>query len=177
MNDKCLTVLHEMLHDRGFMHTSKVNAYIEISENNSGEHILIYFLTDSKISVKKMKDVKKEIDKNIFNTLILIYKESVTSFAKQYLVSDFNNLHIQLFSEKELMINITKHELNPKFRKLSNEEKCIILAKYNCKLQQFPYLLSSDPISKYYAYLPGDLIEIQRTSPTAGIHTLYRLVV
>lgn len=177
MNPKCLTVLNDMLLDRGFTDNKKLNDYMQISGNDSGQYVLIYFLTDSKISVKKMKDVKKEIDKNIFNTLILIYKESVTSFAKQYLISDFNNLHIQLFSEKELMINITKHELNPKFKKISDDEKSKIVSKFNCKLNQFPYLLSTDPISKYYAYLPGDLIQICRTSPTAGISIVYRLVV
>lgn len=177
MNPRCLNVLNEMLIDRGFTSNKKINDYIQISENNSGQYILIYFLTDSKISVKKMKDVKKEIEKNMFNTLILIYKESVTSFAKQYLISDFNDLHIQLFSEKELMINITKHELNPKFRKLCSDQKYNVLHKLNCKLNQLPYLLSTDPISKYYAYLPGDLIEISRASPTAGISIVYRLVV
>ena len=66
---------------------------------------------------------------------------------------------------------IPKHEL------LTKEEASQVLARYNSKPSQFPYILSTDAIVKEIGARPGDLVRITRQSETAGTGTYYRYVV
>ncbi|MCD6559541.1 DNA-directed RNA polymerase subunit H [Palaeococcus sp. (in: euryarchaeotes)] len=73
--------------------------------------------------------------------------------------------------------NIFDHELVPEHRILSDEEKAELLKKYNIKLSQLPQIKASDPAVEELGAKPGDIIEIKRKSPTAGIYYYYRIVV
>ncbi|MEM3382964.1 MAG: DNA-directed RNA polymerase subunit H [Nitrososphaerales archaeon] len=80
-------------------------------------------------------------------------------------------------SEEELHIDITKHIFVPKHVILTPEEAKEVLKKYNAKPEQFPYILSTDPVIKEIGAKPGDLIKIIRRSETAGEAIYYRYVV
>ena len=166
-----------MLGDRGYTSIEKEEPETIIAANPQNERLLLFFVIDPKVSVKIMKNIKDiiENDEN-FTSLILIYKNSITSFAKNFIMSDID-LHVQSFSEKELCFNITKHKLVPKHRKLSSSEKNEIRKQYRTPFRNYPLLMHIDPVSRYYGFLPGDLIEITRNSPTAGIYVSYRYVV
>ena len=58
-----------------------------------------------------------------------------------------------------MCVNITHHALVPKHEKinLSDINFCV---KNN---EEWPKLYTTDPISQYYDYKPGDLIRITRT--------------
>jgi DNA-directed RNA polymerase subunit H len=73
--------------------------------------------------------------------------------------------------------NVFMHELVPEHRILSGEEKEELLKKYRIKLSQLPQILASDPAALELEAKPGDVIEIKRKSPTAGVYYYYRLVV
>ena len=97
---------------------------------------------------------------------IIVYKNSVTSSAKKIIenltdisLSTENSLKIELFSEEELTINITKHVLQPTFERLSDDKSKKFKKKYGIK---FAILLKTDPISKFYGYEIGDVIKITR---------------
>jgi len=180
MNKACLQTITEMLQDRG--HTQietdedEMNAYNPLT----GKRILVYYISDPKVSVKNIKSIKSNLDRidvDTLSCLIVVYKYSITTFAKQFISSDVNNLFVQVFSEKELMFNITKHEYVPKHIVLTTEEKCSILKKYNTKSRHFPQILQSDPICRYYGMIPGDMVRIERPSETCGMYTVYRIVV
>lgn len=66
---------------------------------------------------------------------------------------------------------IPKHEL------LSHEEASQVLARFNGSPSQFPYILSTDAITKEVGAKPGDMIRITRRSETAGSSMYYRYVV
>jgi len=72
---------------------------------------------------------------------------------------------------------ISTHFLIPKHELLTREEAQQVLAKYNSKPSQFPYLLSIDPLAKEIGAKPGDFVRITRGSETAGSSTYYRYVV
>ncbi|WP_456366004.1 DNA-directed RNA polymerase subunit H [Thermococcus sp.] len=73
--------------------------------------------------------------------------------------------------------NVFMHELVPEHRVLSEEEKEELLNKYRIRISQLPQILVSDPAVVELGAKPGDVIEIKRKSPTAGIYYYYRLVV
>jgi DNA-directed RNA polymerase subunit H (RpoH/RPB5) len=112
---------------------------------------------------------------NILNSLeikngIAIYVDGITPKAKQDIkvLQDF--ISVELFNYKELMFNITKHELQPfKFERLSPEEAKKFKDEYGIK---FPSMKTSDMIARFYAYKRGDVIKITRRDGTI----VYRIV-
>jgi DNA-directed RNA polymerase subunit H len=72
---------------------------------------------------------------------------------------------------------ISTHFLIPKHELLTREESQQILAKFNGKPGQFPYILATDPLAKEIGAKPGDFVRITRRSETAGSSMYYRYVV
>jgi DNA-directed RNA polymerase I, II, and III subunit RPABC1 len=165
-------ILYEMLNDRGFVIIEVQDEISIIARNLDGRRILVYFVNTSKVSVNIITD-----DVIGFFSLILVYKGIITSFAKQFITTDINGIIVQVFSEKELCFNVTKHILVPKHELLSREEKIDVLNLYNTKAKHFPNILCTDPVSKYYGFVPGDLIKISRNSLTVGVYVSYRFVI
>jgi DNA-directed RNA polymerases I, II, and III subunit RPABC1 len=171
-------VLNEMMRDRGcdtLVHEDDVTLTFA---NAAGELTLIYLIPEPKVSVKKIKQIKEFIEESsrCYRCLLLVYKQLITTFAKQYIISDVK-LYVQLFSEKELMFNITKHTYVPKHTVLSLEEKRQVLRQYRTAASHFPLLLHTDPVCRYYGCVPGQMVRIDRSSETCGEYTVYRIVV
>ena len=167
-----------MLADRGYNHIEDDTIISIIAKNDANVRVIVYYVTDPKVSVKKIKDIKTlmENDENGYDTLILVYKTTITSFAKQFILTDMK-VFVQAFSEKELMFNITRHEYVPKHELISNQETKHILSHYKVGPRQLPCILSSDPVCRYYGAKPGAIFKITRPSPTIGTYTSYRIVI
>lgn len=74
-------------------------------------------------------------------------------------------------------LNIFEHELVPKHRIMSEKEVEELLKKYGVTKKELPKILDSDPAVKALGAKVGDVIEIQRESPVAGVIKYYRVVV
>lgn len=74
-------------------------------------------------------------------------------------------------------IEISTHILVPKHSKLSVEETNKLLDKLNISVNQLPKILKSDPAIRHIETEPGDVICIERNSPTAGKANYYRVVI
>ncbi len=74
-------------------------------------------------------------------------------------------------------VEISKHILVPKHTKISEEEIKVILDKYNISLNQLPKILKSDPAIKNLNAEVGDVIKIERDSPTMGTVDFFRAVI
>jgi len=77
--------------------------------------------------------------------------------------------------EKE--INVLKHELVPKHRIISEEEKKELYKKYGIRGKNLPKISVKDPVAKAIEAKLKDIIEITRKSSTAGKTKYYRIVV
>lgn len=181
MNANVRITLHEMLTDRGYdniEHEDDVSIIARKTKHDN-RSVIVYFIYEPKVSVKRVKSIKEAIDNDekIYECLILVYKTAITTFAKQFITTDVNDLFVQAFSERELSFNVTKHHLVPKHRVLTSEEKRSVVKKYRTPTKQFPLMLSSDPVARYYGLLPGSMVKITRPSPTAGEYVLYRVVI
>ena len=79
--------------------------------------------------------------------------------------------------KEEKKFDIFKSKLVPKCKIMSEEEIKELLEKYQITKQQLPKITTSDPVVKALEAKTGQIIEIIRTSKTAGLSKFYRLVV
>lgn len=147
-------------------------------KENSEDLIYVEFSNKEKVGLDLIKDVGIRLFTQQIKNGILITKGPLTSLCKQAL-SDMAEaeIYLETFEEKELIVNITEHELVPKHVILTNEEKLNLLAKYRLKENQLPKILLSDPISKYLGLKRTQVVKIIRPSETAGKYITYRIAV
>ena len=74
-------------------------------------------------------------------------------------------------------IQIEDHILLFKHEKLSEKASEELLKKYNISASQLPKIFKKDPVVKALDVKAGDVIEIDRNSPTANKAKFYRVVV
>ena len=72
---------------------------------------------------------------------------------------------------------ISSHILVPKHIRLSLDETKVLLEKFNLSVNQLPRILKSDPAIRHMDAEPGEVICIERNSPTAGKANYYRVVI
>jgi len=65
----------------------------------------------------------------------------------------------------------------PKHTKLSEKDKKLLLEKYTITQTQLPLISKKDSGIANLDVKPGDIIKIERKSPTAGQTTYYRCIV
>jgi DNA-directed RNA polymerase I, II, and III subunit RPABC1 len=96
------------------------------------------------------------------------------------LIADLDSdvkIHLEYFQLRDLVVNITKHELVPEHQLLEAEEVAKLLQRYRCKVSQLPKILVGDPVAKYYGLRRGSVVKITRKSETAGTYVTYRYVI
>lgn len=74
-------------------------------------------------------------------------------------------------------IQIESHVLIFKHEKLNEKDSEEILKKYNISASQLPKIHKKDPALKGQETKAGEVIEIERNSPTANKTKFYRVVV
>lgn len=116
----------------------------------------------------RMTDIKKLLDSS-HSTHIVVARER-QSLGKG-IPSD-----IQVFELAELQYNISQHELVPKHVAIRDESQIeAIMKRYGLKSRyQLPLIMHTDPMARYLAIKPGQLVLITRHSPSAGTYSLYR---
>jgi len=70
-----------------------------------------------------------------------------------------------------------KHSLVPKQSKLTEAEKKQLFEKYNISIKELPKISKNDPGVAHLNVKEGDILKIERDSPTAGKIFYYRGVV
>jgi DNA-directed RNA polymerase subunit H len=103
----------------------------------------------------------------------LVSDSSLTPQAKKMVADE----GIRYLSMKNVLIDILQHELVPGHVILSAEEREKLFDELKIEANQLPKVRGTDPIIKLLNGKPGDVVRIQRQSPTAGVSIYYRLVV
>lgn len=76
-------------------------------------------------------------------------------------------------AKKEIRV----HSLIPKHKKLSDKDAKKVLEKYNITVKELPSILKTDNVLKNMDVDEGDVIMIERDSPTVGKTVFYRGVI
>ena len=138
--------------------------------------IIVFFATKNKTGMKDVEAYIKQMQKAGIPQALLIIRDSITPSARQGLTVDADYT-LELFTESELLVNITKHKLVPKHKLLTPAQKFELLDTYKLQDAQLPRMLITDPVARYYGLVRGQVVRIQRPSETAGTYITYRIVV
>ena len=76
-----------------------------------------------------------------------------------------------------MAINIREHELVPEHEKLDEDETEKLLDKFDIEKDNLPKMSKKDAVAKKMDLEPGDVVHIERDSPTAGKADYYRVVI
>ena len=80
------------------------------------------------------------------------------------------------FHIKQIVVNLSKHDMVPPHRKLSiDEAKELMSALHVNQKSQFPLIKHHDIQARILGLVPGDFVEILRPSPTAGVVKFRRI--
>ena len=77
---------------------------------------------------------------------------------------------------KKQKFKVDKHILTPKHSKLGEREKAQLLEKYHVTSKELPKILKTDAAIKDLDAKLGDIVKVNRKSPTAGESMFYRVV-
>jgi hypothetical protein len=91
--------------------------------------ILLFLPDDVKLSTNTLVEYAKQMKNEKIQRCIVVYKDKITPFSKQYVAKAQQFYDFELFKDSELLVNITKHHLVPKHDLLTQDEKKELLDK------------------------------------------------
>lgn len=136
----------------------------------------VYVIDDPKVGVNHMKDIRAALETTRMRHVIIVYNQSVTSFAKQF-IDDIihDDIRVEVFKQSELYFNITKHDLVPKHTLLTPDEKEALVKALRIVPTQLPHIKRTDAMAKYMGLTKGDVVRIDRKSEITEHSTYYRI--
>lgn len=173
--DNVHTTLMCMLQDRNYtINCTDFESKITLVNPN----LIVIKIEEPKVGINSVKFVASSIEDYNVNHAIVLYNNTITAFAKNSLQTLLDEgKTIEFFLYNELVYNITKHTLVPQHTLLNNEEKRAVLRTYNVPEKKVPYILKTDPVSRYYNAQPGQMFKIVRNSDVTYKSISYRIVV
>lgn len=143
---------------------SRTVRYYEKSGNphetlNESQNALVkvYFYIFEKFDTDRQKEIFKNLENDIKH-VIVVYN-NLTNLKFLSVLS--NRVEFECFKQDNLSFDITTHVLFPKkCEKLTETQVEDFKSKF--KIQNFPCLLSTDPMVLFYNYKKGDIIRIVR---------------
>lgn len=99
------------------------------TKSNSTDNIYIEFMDSPKLGVEEISMFCEKIKEKRISCGVMVISGTLTPLAKQKLKDSNEILHVEYFEEKELIVNITEHELVPRHILLTEEEKKMLLKK------------------------------------------------
>lgn len=161
-----LTTVEEMLNDRGYIpissHFPEINVVDRVKNckyfTPCGKFAIVIVVESS----SQIKNFSKYIEDEEYETVLFVYMNVVT-IAHKIMEKNLNN-KIEIWSVYNLLVNISKHYLQPKIEKVTEElEIC----------GKLPKISFQDPIVRYFCFKRKDILKI--TDSEGNIH--YRTVV
>lgn len=124
----------------------------------------------------KLIEVRKSLETQETDTdvvILIVYNKPTTAAHKS-----INELKrdIQIFTLGELQYNVTEHVLVPLHEPIRSElDIREILRRYQIPDRyKMPLIPSNDPVARYLALKPGQIVRVTRPSPSCGVYVSYR---
>lgn len=138
---------------------------------------LIYDLYDR----FKASDVRKLLDGDgaevPLDLAILVTKETPSTLALRNMKDA--QLRLQIFGMRELLFNVSRHDLVPRQEPIRGKaEVAALMKRLMVKTRgQLLQILHTDAQARYLALQPGEVVKVTRHSPSAGECVSYRMCV
>jgi len=111
--------------------------------------------------VDDLFDIEDVLTSN--DDLIIISKDKTNQTIKDLIEQLFikDKKFVNIYNFHDYLFNVLEHEMQPKFRILSEEEKQKIMKQYNItKDKEFPDISRFDPVSQAMGVRPGEVMEV-----------------
>ena len=145
----------------------------KIKGKNPDEEYNILYVSGKISTIKKIQGLDTFLVNSKGKNRIFIGDQISQKAYKQFIELKKS----EVFFEHELMINLIDHELQPKFKLLTQEEKARKMNDYDISDRNLARMFKTDPIARYYNANVGDVFRIIRPSLYTGSGYHYRLVV
>jgi DNA-directed RNA polymerase subunit H (RpoH/RPB5) len=152
-------------------HSDNMEYNIVLKDNKK---FFIKFIPQKITAINKTSGIHDFVETNKNNNNIVIVND-ISSKAHHSLKQKY--VLTEVFSEKELMMNIIEHRYQPIFEILNNLDIDQFLKERKCDKKSLPRIYINDPIVKYYNLKIGNIVRIIRPSGVSGKVVSYRLVV
>ncbi|WCJ39045.1 DNA-directed RNA polymerases I II and III subunit RPABC1 [Euphorbia peplus] len=168
--------LTRSLHDFRTEFTNKIELErLQISASNCSDKVLVVFMGTEEVKTKEIRDLFLQIgNRESLKGLVLILQNKMNHFAKKELVKW--PFKVEVFQITELLLNITKHSLQPKYEMLTAAQKQHLLAKYKAEEKQLPRMLKDDAIARYYGLEKGQVLKITYNGGLVDSTVTYRCI-
>ncbi|XP_058207600.1 DNA-directed RNA polymerases IV and V subunit 5B-like [Rhododendron vialii] len=143
--------------------------------SNPSKKILVIFCGTDEIRKQNMAGMLNQIaNKESLHRVMLILQSKMNYHARK--LADEYSVKVETFHITDLLANITKHVLMPKYEILTVGEKQKLLKKYNVEDKQMPRMLENDAISKYYGLEKGQVVKVTHNGAFTDSLVSYRCV-
>lgn len=135
---------------------------------------VVWILKEPKVvGVAIIRDLFREMEETNSMRGMLVGGSRFTPAAKKVALTS----RIELVVGNYASFDLFEHELVPPHIIASDEEVELVLNHYGIEKNQLPRIYRDDPAVKVLGARPGQIVRIQRESPTAGSTYYYRLVI
>ncbi|KAG8656708.1 DNA-directed RNA polymerase V subunit 5C [Manihot esculenta] len=143
--------------------------------SNQRRQILVVFMGSDEIRTAAIRGLLCQIpNKESLHGLILILQSKMNHFARKEL--DKLQCKVETFQITELLLNITKHVIQPTYEILTAELTQQLLNKYKTEDKQLPRMLETDAIARYYGLEKGQVVKITCSGGLVDSLVTYRCV-
>jgi DNA-directed RNA polymerase I, II, and III subunit RPABC1 len=186
---RSFNVVKQMLRDRkidiSILEATSDKELFEIFKKDSdifqikvNDQLIIIYHMKSKFIKSDLKTFLKQVDISSQTKLLFIFKQKIHENNEKNIKDLIKETKYEYFKIKHLLFNITHHSIVPKHEILSIDETNKIMERYDVKSRsQFPKILATDPVARYYDVQPGQLVKITRSSTSTGENVTYRFCV
>lgn len=132
-----------------------------IGRSEDGAYLHIFFHGEDRVGVKFMRSLDEKYSSGDIEVVVVSIEGPTTCTKKETLEL---RPWVQMLTFNDVFINVTKHCLVHKHRRMDPEEIASLRSRFGLseKNQELPKLSSTDPVAKYYRFRKNDIIEISR---------------
>ena len=124
----------------------------------------------------KKSDLFAAIEDATHVLVVLPQKPQATTTRSIAAEAATRGVTVEFFEITVLQYNVMRHKYVPRHERVPPEEVPALLRTYFLKSKfHLPVILETDPVARYLAMRPGDVVRITRPSANAGVAVFYRV--
>lgn len=167
---KAFETLKEMFAQRDYKNVEEDDKFLYATTCDNKEIVCVFKKVFLKPDTNDVKEIFKILhEKKINHGIIIIENEPTNCASKTIAQNKISGIKIEIFRLDTLQFNITKHFLYCPHRQMSTRESIEFKGKWK---ENIPVILKSDPISKFFNFQVGRIIEVTRDNN----YVSYRIV-